>query len=558
MATTFENHPLDLSTIKQRKSKALGRTTSLPAFMVKPFERAHSTDGIHNQVQSPMARPQPAPSCGKPSRYREDFIEQGKLGSGGFGTVCKAQNKLDGSVYAMKKIPFKSKNSSALEKVLREVKALAKLDHPNVVRYYQSWIEEECVDPLSHFKTHQLSRGKYASDDGTCSARTIKTTYDEDDDSCDTEERKPSKAEEDEAEFNSPPGEQIWNFHMRDMFSKIGPSKASEDDLSVEFERDQSSEESEEDESSDSSSYQDETTFDMDLHEPHDASQMGSDWLILRKKIQKSFRTKKNINLYIQMQLCEDTLQGWIESRTCVDRIACISIFRQLCKGLEYIHGEGIIHRDLKPSNIFLLSKDQIRESDRKEIESPRSISEAKWVVIGDFGLAVYRQGQDTAGTVSLSSSVELSQSSSTEHTSGVGTTVYASPEQIHEQSYDEKTDIYSLGIIFFELLCFMSTKMERAHLLANLRKNILPPDFLKNHPKESAFILWLMAPSPEDRPTTAQILKHEIFRSDSLSISRTSYDRMQDRLKQQEQIIEQQRRQIEELQQMLLLAKKQ
>jgi serine/threonine protein kinase len=88
-----------------------------------------------------MARP----NQGKPSRYKEDFVEQGKLGTGGmvvgcsgsngwigFGTVCKAQNKLDGSVYAMKKIPFRSKNSSALEKVLREVKALAKLDHPNV------------------------------------------------------------------------------------------------------------------------------------------------------------------------------------------------------------------------------------------------------------------------------------------------------------------------------------------------------------------------------------------------------------------------------------------
>jgi len=65
------------------------------------------------------------------------------------------------------------------------------------------------------------------------------------------------------------------------------------------------------------------------------------------------------------------------------------------------------------------------------------------------------------------------------------------------------------------------------------------------------------MAPSPEDRPTAAQVLKHEIFRSESLSISRTTYDRMQDRLKQQDLIIEQQRRQIEELQQKLAMAQK-
>lgn len=61
----------------------------------------------------------------------------------GFGTVYKSTNKLDGHEYAIKKIRLSSAWHwrSQLEKMLREVKILALLDHPNVIRYYQAWLE---------------------------------------------------------------------------------------------------------------------------------------------------------------------------------------------------------------------------------------------------------------------------------------------------------------------------------------------------------------------------------------------------------------------------------
>ena len=101
------------------------------------------------------------------------------------------------------------------------------------------------------------------------------------------------------------------------------------------------------------------------------------------------------------------------------------------------------------------------------------------------------------------------------EHTTGVGTLTYSSPEQRSHQSYDEKTDIYSLGIIFFELLYVFSTKMERARVLQNIRKNVLPPEFLNKYPKESAFLLWLIAPNAADRPTMTQILKSDLLNTE-------------------------------------------
>ena len=66
------------------------------------------------------------------SRYREDFVEEGRLGKGGFGEVVKARKKLDGQIYAIKKITQKS--SASLTQVLKEVRLLSQLSHPSVVR----------------------------------------------------------------------------------------------------------------------------------------------------------------------------------------------------------------------------------------------------------------------------------------------------------------------------------------------------------------------------------------------------------------------------------------
>jgi len=534
------------------RNKFIERTSSLPMF-TKTIERSHSTDGISSALPHhfPVTKSKSNNSCGENkipqnySRYREDFKELEELGTGAFGSVYKVQNKLDMRIYAMKKIKFKKE--SDLEKVLREVKALSKLDNTNVIRYYQSWIETQILDPLCQFKNPTAQNKKYASDGDTFN---VSNEESEDEMTIKDNEQDAELQDKDEieSEFNSPPGIQVWNFHMKDMFSKIEQSIQHEQTTqnteyfiklghqsSVKYEYENEDIE--------------ETTFNMDNN--HNIVESSKpEWISLQKKILNSIRPQKIITLYIQMQLCEDTLQAWLENRSSVDRATCISIFRQICKGLEYIHSEGIIHRDLKPPNIFLLCKDQLQDPFHFPPSYVATNSDNKCVVIGDFGLAVC--GQFNSSSDSLMSSTETITTNSfdqlNEHTSGVGTFLYASPEQICGQSYNEKTDIYSLGIIFFELLYLFSTKMERAHVIGKLRKNIFPPHFLKDYPKESAFILWLMAPSPEDRPSASQILKHEIFISESLTVSRHSYEQLQELVKQQEKIIESQRLQIAEL----------
>ncbi|KRY43165.1 Eukaryotic translation initiation factor 2-alpha kinase [Trichinella spiralis] len=81
------------------------------------------------------------------SRFLKDFIPVRCLGCGGFGTVYESVNKVDEQKYAVKRIALPERDY-AKEKVIREVKALAKLDHPGIVRYYNSWFEEPPLEWL--------------------------------------------------------------------------------------------------------------------------------------------------------------------------------------------------------------------------------------------------------------------------------------------------------------------------------------------------------------------------------------------------------------------------
>lgn len=74
-------------------------------------------------------------------RYKTDFEEIKVFGKGGFGIVVGAVNRLDGRQYAIKKIKLVATSLDAYTKIIREVSTLARLQHPNVVRYFQAWLE---------------------------------------------------------------------------------------------------------------------------------------------------------------------------------------------------------------------------------------------------------------------------------------------------------------------------------------------------------------------------------------------------------------------------------
>jgi serine/threonine-protein kinase len=96
----------------------------------------------------------------------------------------------------------------------------------------------------------------------------------------------------------------------------------------------------------------------------------------------------------------------------------CVRIACQVCEGLTAAHAEGVIHRDIKPANILVGKDDMVK--------------------VVDFGLAAVTQ---SAGSRLTKSGIL------------VGTPQYMAPEQIKGDDIDERADIYSLGIVMYEML---------------------------------------------------------------------------------------------------------
>ena len=133
----------------------------------------------------------------------------------------------------------------------------------------------------------------------------------------------------------------------------------------------------------------------------------------------KGKEKKEKECLYIALELCEGgTLEDKLYKSSASRPAEPLQILKQMCSAVAYIHGKGLIHRDLKPDNIFI-QEDTIK--------------------IADFGL-VTNKGKHS--------------------TNRVGTELYMAPEVTAEKGdYDNKVDIYSLGLIFLELLVPLGTK---------------------------------------------------------------------------------------------------
>ena len=155
-----------------------------------------------------------------------------------------------------------------------------------------------------------------------------------------------------------------------------------------------------------------------------------------------------------------------------------IDWFVQICLALKHIHDRKVLHRDIKSQNIFLTKNNIIK--------------------LGDFGIAkVLTNTRENAKTM-------------------VGTPYYLSPEIIENRPYNFKSDIWSLGILLYEM-CSLRPPFDASslhHLALKIVQGRYSPIPAQYSRELKALTQSLLSVDPSRRPSINQILKTPIVRN--------------------------------------------
>uniref|UniRef100_A0A8C5PU20 Eukaryotic translation initiation factor 2-alpha kinase 1 n=1 Tax=Leptobrachium leishanense TaxID=445787 RepID=A0A8C5PU20_9ANUR len=438
------------------------------------------------------------------SRYLNEFEEIAQLGKGGYGKVYKVRNKLDGQFYAIKKILIKKVSRSDCKKVLREVKVLARLQHPNIVGYHSAWMEHvqpphsQCK-PISHLQAIKES-SRHESDENNKGIQSVESsggsfiTFEESTDGNNSHVSMASSMS-------------VSSAGVQSHTTNKGANACSVPDTPSVSHKDTNA------------NLMSKTSICNELHpaqdlswqdnyphnsEDEDSSDSSCDKECPQKEfcLHRHFEIKYHLMLHIQMKLCEKSLWDWIVERnhryrekgdasSCYDFVdieATKRMFIELLEGVQYIHSMNVLHRDLKPRNVFLRGP-------------------GLHVQIGDFGLACRAVIQHSRDHWS-----QKDGNTDSAHTLGVGTCLYAAPEQLDGSHYNFKSDMYSVGIMLLEVLHPFGTEMEREKVLTALRSGVVPDTFENQWPTQSTYIKHLTSTDCAKRPSATQLLDSDLF----------------------------------------------
>ena len=182
----------------------------------------------------------------------------------------------------------------------------------------------------------------------------------------------------------------------------------------------------------------------------------------------------------IAMELVEGaTIGDILEKSGKLDPASTLDALDQLLDAVGYAHTQGVVHRDIKPDNIFVRNDGRVK--------------------LGDFGIA----------------HVENSATIGTQKGTQIGTPGYMSPEQVKGTTIDARSDLFSIGVVAYEMLTGhnpFGTAENGEYLTLLYRIVNEPPAELPNaaelSPDMRAAIMAALSKNPDDRPQTAEAFK--------------------------------------------------
>lgn len=196
------------------------------------------------------------------------------------------------------------------------------------------------------------------------------------------------------------------------------------------------------------------------------------------------------LTIFLQTEICDSNLRDWLVKRNKTKKInkkTSMYILKQILEGLSYLHKMKLIHRDIKPENILLV-KPKANDAYKYLLSDKTDFDNSEYnflVKIADFGLAKSQF---------KSAEIEILDDSKNYNTEGIGTRLYASPEQLKSSDYNYKSDIYSLGLVIAELFHIVGFDDEDSFLRKLRRDKILPNNELNE------IILSCLNENPKDR----------------------------------------------------------
>lgn len=201
----------------------------------------------------------------------------------------------------------------------------------------------------------------------------------------------------------------------------------------------------------------------------------------------KDFGQDAHQNPYIVMDFIDGrSLSEVLKSELMIEQSRAAEIIRQISNALSHAHAKGVIHRDIKPGNVMLEIVDGV--------ETVRLV---------DFGLAKIFQS-DAAEGVNLTQTGDV-----------LGTPTYMSPEQGYGYKLDARSDIYSLGCLFYELITGTPPFMNESALAVLMQHVHEPPKSMRVQVPEVSkelddLVLCCLAKAPADRfQSAADLCEH-------------------------------------------------